>query len=156
MFWSKASSNWFFIYYLLFLLSFQIFLHLFGDGLIEFNLFTSSITFFLAYLIFIKLNLLVVIIDISNLNVVSLFQFLFESVESIVESGFSPRMWVFEHFFVLVWFDVIRIVKLFQRSEFLINDRTNKTCVISLSWTTKHRLSLILALLTWIRSLLII
>ena len=133
MFWSKACCNWLFIYYLLILLSFQILLHLFSDGLIESDLFTSSITFFLAHLIFIKLNLFVVIIDISHLNVVSLFQFLFESVESIVESGFSPRMRIFEHFFVLIRFDVIRIVKLFQRSEFLINDRANKTCVISLS-----------------------
>ena len=152
MLWSEAWTRWHFFFYFLYLVSAFVFLHLFGDGSIKSNLLISSVTFLLAELIFILLNFVIIINNIRSLDIILSFQFLFESRKCVVESCFSPRMAVLEHFVILVRFNVIRIVQLFQRSEFLVNDRTDKTCVVILSW--ENWFGLVMLALVW--SLLII
>ena len=129
---SKSSGRWYLSFYFIKFVSFFIFLHLLGDCCIKFLLFDSSVTLLLGHLMFVKLNFLIIIGDIWCLDIIPLFQFIFESWECVIESSFSPRMRFLEHFIILIRFDVIRIVQLFQRSEFLINDRANKTCFVIL------------------------
>lgn len=134
MLWSETSCSWFFSFYFILFGSFLIFLHLSGDCCIEFFCFNSSITFLLAHLIFVKLNFFIIVYNVRCLDIIPLFQFLFESWKCVSESSFFPRMWFLEHFVILIGFHVIRIVQLFQRSEFLIDDWTNKTCVFISFW----------------------
>ena len=133
MLWSEAWTRWHFFFYFVQFVSAFVFLHLFGDGSIKSNLLISSVTFLLAELIFILLNFVIIINNIRSLDIILSFQFLFESWKCVVKSCFSPRMAILEHFVILVGFHVIRIVQLFQWSEFLINNRTNKTLFILLS-----------------------
>ena len=129
---SKSSGRWYLSFYFIKFVSFFIFLHLLGDCCIKFLLFDSSVALFLAHLIFVKFNFLIIVCNIWCLDIIPLFQFIFESWECVIESCFSPRMRFLEHLIILIRFDVIRIIQLFQRPEFLINNRTNKTCFIIL------------------------
>ena len=130
--WSKTCGRWYFCFYFIKLVSFIIFLHLLGNCCIKFLLFDSSVALLLAHLMFVKFNFIIIIDDIWCLDIIPLFQFIFKSWERVIESCFSPRMRFLEHLIILIRFDVIRIVQLFQRSEFLINDRANKTCFVIL------------------------
>ena len=142
MFWSEASCSWFCCFYFFLLIPFLIFFHLSSNSGIEFGLFNSSVAFLLTHLIFIKLNLVIIIAYVACLDIVSLFQFLLESIESVVECSSFPRMSILEDLIILIWFNIIRIEQLFQRSKLLINDRTNKTIFVSLFRENWLRISL--------------